>query len=178
LARARKARGLSQTELADKAGLKQSDVSKLETGKMLKTTGMARLSRALRVPDLWLELGEGPEPNFHGVEEPVPQYEGRPMSLAEAAGEFGSMTVSRYDRELLDDFAELLPEDQARIRGEIAERATQMRKHAEYVLKKAGVTAPAPAHRVSHIPSAPAPNPTRVQSPLKTFATKKHRDVK
>ena len=61
---ARKALGLSQTELADQAGMKQSDISKLELGSMQKTTGIGRLSRALGVPDVWLELGEGPEPIF------------------------------------------------------------------------------------------------------------------
>lgn len=65
LNRARKQRGLSQIELAALAGLKQADVSKLETGRMHKTTAMARLARALNVSDLWLELGEGPEPDWH-----------------------------------------------------------------------------------------------------------------
>jgi transcriptional regulator with XRE-family HTH domain len=78
LSRARKKRGLSQTKLAELSGLKQSDISKLETGNMLKTTGMARLARALLVSDLWLELGEGPEPDWgdhsapHRADEPQP----------------------------------------------------------------------------------------------------------
>jgi len=64
LVHARKKRGLNQGQLADAAGLKQPDVSKLETGRMLKTTAMARLSRALGVSGAWLEFGEGPEPDW------------------------------------------------------------------------------------------------------------------
>lgn len=56
---AREVRGLNQTELADAAGVKQSDVSKLETGRNLTTTAIGRLARALAVPVEWLELGEG-----------------------------------------------------------------------------------------------------------------------
>src|SRR6218665_1313057 len=59
---ARKRRGLSQEELAAKADIKQSDVSKLETGRMQRTTAIARLARALAVPDHWLEMGVGSEP--------------------------------------------------------------------------------------------------------------------
>lgn len=44
--------------------MKQSDISKLERGGIQKTTGIARLATALRVPVIWLEFGEGPEPDF------------------------------------------------------------------------------------------------------------------
>lgn len=59
---ARGKRKLSQTALAEKVGLKQSDVSKLENGGMQSTTKMAALCRVLNVPSEWLELGLGPEP--------------------------------------------------------------------------------------------------------------------
>lgn len=61
---AREARTLTQTELAKKATMSQSDVSKLELGRMLKTTGIARLAAALRVPVGWLEEGIGEMPDF------------------------------------------------------------------------------------------------------------------
>lgn len=61
---ARAKRGLSQDDLAALAGLKQPDISKLERGDMQKTTGIARLAKALRVPAAWLELGEGDEPQW------------------------------------------------------------------------------------------------------------------
>ena len=61
---ARVARNLSQVQLAEKAGMKQSDISKLERGTMQKTTGIGRLAQALWIPVEWLELGEGKMPNF------------------------------------------------------------------------------------------------------------------
>lgn len=67
LATARKARGLTQSELAEKAGMKQPDVSKMERGLILQTTGMARLAAAARVPAPWLELGEGSEPDWGAI---------------------------------------------------------------------------------------------------------------
>ena len=55
---------MNQTELADAARMKQPDISKIELGSILATTGIARLATALQVPVQWLELGEGPEPNW------------------------------------------------------------------------------------------------------------------
>lgn len=69
---ARTRRGLNQQELADRAGLKQPDVSKIERGLILKTTAIARLSAVLAVPSYWLEMGEGPEPDWDGI----PSFEG------------------------------------------------------------------------------------------------------
>lgn len=53
---------MTQDQLATKSGLKQSDISKLEKGLMRNTTKGFGLAKALRVPQAWLELGEGPEP--------------------------------------------------------------------------------------------------------------------
>ena len=61
---ARKAREMSQLELAKFSNMKQPDISKIELSKILQTTGIARLADALGVPVRWLELGEGPEPEF------------------------------------------------------------------------------------------------------------------
>lgn len=61
---ARKRRGLSQERLAELAQMKQSDISKLENGRMHRSTGIARLAAVLEVPALWLELEDGPAPTF------------------------------------------------------------------------------------------------------------------
>lgn len=58
--------------------MKQSDISKLETGRMLQTTGIARLARALGVTDLWLEMNEGPPPAW-GRGSYSPDSEGRSL---------------------------------------------------------------------------------------------------
>lgn len=62
LVKARKARGLTQGDLARRSGMKQPDISKIERGLIQQTTGIARLAQTLKVPVAWLELGEGPDP--------------------------------------------------------------------------------------------------------------------
>ncbi len=69
---ARKKRGLSQGELATKAGLKQPDISKIELGLIEKTTGIARLSRVLGVTAEWLESGDGPLPDWSVYRDTMP----------------------------------------------------------------------------------------------------------
>lgn len=67
---ARQKRHLTQGQLADKAGMKQPDISKIELGSILQTTGIARLARALSVPAEWLERGDGPEPDWSDQQHP------------------------------------------------------------------------------------------------------------
>lgn len=58
---ARKAANLTQTELAEKAGLRwQSLVANVETRGQCGTTHIAKFAKALGVSPLWLETGEGP----------------------------------------------------------------------------------------------------------------------
>ena len=56
---ARKHRGLTQAQLAELSGLKQSDISKLENGTIQRTTGLIGLSTALRCSAVWLDTGDG-----------------------------------------------------------------------------------------------------------------------
>lgn len=56
---ARKAAGMTQIELAARAGLKQSTISDLEVGKSQGTTNVASLAAAMAVNPLWLETGKG-----------------------------------------------------------------------------------------------------------------------
>lgn len=63
LRHARDVRGLTQAQLSEMSGVKQSDISKIETGKSFSTTGMAALARALRCDVDWLDTGEG-DPDF------------------------------------------------------------------------------------------------------------------
>lgn len=75
---ARTRAGFTQTQLAKLSGMKQPDISKIELGDILKTTGIARLSQALGVLPEWLELGNGPmavADASHGVAEPGTGYQ-------------------------------------------------------------------------------------------------------
>ena len=56
---AREHRQLTQSILAKKSGLKQSDISKLETGRMSSTTSIVRLAKALQCSIVWLDSGKG-----------------------------------------------------------------------------------------------------------------------
>lgn len=55
---------MTQPELADAAGLKQPNISKMERESTLATAGMARLANALGVSSRWLEIGDVPEPDW------------------------------------------------------------------------------------------------------------------
>lgn len=57
----RKARGFSQGELAERAGVKQQMISKLETGQAQSTGDLAAIARALNVVPWWLQTGDGPK---------------------------------------------------------------------------------------------------------------------
>lgn len=50
---------LNQAKVAELSGLKQSDISKIENGLILKTTGLVALAKALRCDPEWLATGEG-----------------------------------------------------------------------------------------------------------------------
>ncbi len=56
---ARKQRAITQTELAERSGLKQSDISKIERGDTQRTTGLVALAKALSCNAGWLDTGDG-----------------------------------------------------------------------------------------------------------------------
>lgn len=62
----REARGLSQREVAGRAGLSHAALSKLETGQRPRAEAWAllKIARVLGVSLDWLLSGEGPEPSF------------------------------------------------------------------------------------------------------------------
>jgi transcriptional regulator with XRE-family HTH domain len=59
LKEARKAAGLTQVDLAERSGMKQSTISDLEIGKSRGTTNLALLASIVGVNALWLETGKG-----------------------------------------------------------------------------------------------------------------------
>ena len=75
---ARLLREMTQQSLAEKAGVKQSDISKIERGDILKTTSLSTLSRALSVQIDWLDIGDGPMQTYT-VQEPVAPYNVTPI---------------------------------------------------------------------------------------------------
>jgi len=138
---ARRKRGLTQAILAEAVGLKQSDISKLETGRSQRTTAIAKILRVLRVPDPWLEDG-GTEPDW---EASVPNVSyrsqgagARALGVREGVESSGALPDDGLAA-VVDDLRELLPEDRERFIADIRARAEQMRKHADMVLRRAGV---------------------------------------
>lgn len=72
----RAALGLKQGQVAKLAGLKQPDVSKIELGRILETTKLLGLARALQCNPDWLSTGKGPmelsgQPPSYQATEPV-----------------------------------------------------------------------------------------------------------
>lgn len=61
LRQARKDAGLTQQELADRAGLAQATISKMESGQISQTTEILTLARVLGVNPDWLARGIGPK---------------------------------------------------------------------------------------------------------------------
>lgn len=59
LKHARLERGLTQVQLAQASGVKQSDISKLERGDSSTTTGLVKLAKALGCSADWLDTGTG-----------------------------------------------------------------------------------------------------------------------
>lgn len=56
---ARTEKGMTQSTLATKSGLKQSDISKLEIGTMKSTTAIVKMANALGCSVSWLDSGKG-----------------------------------------------------------------------------------------------------------------------
>lgn len=116
---ARKDEGLTQTQLAQISGVKQSDISKIERGKIQKSTGLLALARALHRNPNWLDTGDGPEREItagnsaHAAQEPRPPYvvaKGpAPLAatLSDLAGYFRQMDVDtkRMAVSLIGDLA-------------------------------------------------------------------------
>jgi len=51
---------LNQERVAELSGLKQADISKIETGKIQRTTGIVGLAKALQCSPEWLQTGDSP----------------------------------------------------------------------------------------------------------------------
>lgn len=152
LSHARKKRGMRQVELAEASGLKQSDISKLETGKATRTTGIARLARALKVPDQWLELNEGHEPDWEAKESQAPAAP--PVEQLQLGT--GLDWLPEDERALLLAYRDLfLPEIKTALVKPILDRAAEMRHIREELEKRHGPTNPVPDHELEHL-RAPA----------------------
>lgn len=64
LKKARKLKGLTQVEVAEKIGVSQPNYAKLESGKIQRSTFLLDISRVLEVSLEWLATGQGePEPS-------------------------------------------------------------------------------------------------------------------
>ncbi len=71
LKQARKSRKMSQARLSEATGLDQTTISNLETGKVLSTSKLVQIARALRVDAHWLATGLG---SMEGARDPRAGY--------------------------------------------------------------------------------------------------------
>lgn len=92
---ARKAAKLTQTQLADLAGLKwQSLVGNVESGGQGGTTHIAKFAKVLAVNPLWLETGEGPREPLLREPDPAPYIPDEESRLLRAY-RLGSLEMRR-----------------------------------------------------------------------------------
>jgi transcriptional regulator with XRE-family HTH domain len=77
----RKELQLTQNQLAELSGLKQPDISKIELGRILSTTQIVPLAKALRCDPSWLLTGEAGAPTAANGLEPV-GYSTEALALA------------------------------------------------------------------------------------------------
>lgn len=82
LKQARKNAGLTQVELAERAGIKQASVSEIERG-LTRTSGyLVKLAQICGVDPVWLSDGSGsPEPSFSTNVEPGPPITSAPRRI-------------------------------------------------------------------------------------------------
>lgn len=81
--------GLTQTQVAKIAGLKQSDVSKIERGLISQTTKMLGLAKALRCRPEWLDSG-------NGLVDAVEASQ-MPMQAMESPAPYAPVLMQQYD---------------------------------------------------------------------------------
>lgn len=85
---ARQHMGLTQVQLAERAEVKQSDVSKVERGASATTRGIARIAHALEVDPLWLERGTVNPPEWLDAQHTSGGIEGVPPRWADDTPKF------------------------------------------------------------------------------------------
>jgi transcriptional regulator with XRE-family HTH domain len=123
---ARQMAGLTQVQVRERLRISQGTLSELERTAH-STKRLVDFAALYGVDPTWLARGQG-------------QHDAnRTASVLSAAEPSTAYLTSAQARELLADFSELLPEEQAEWRARIHQRAQQMRKHAEVVLRRAGV---------------------------------------
>jgi len=71
---ARNLRGISQESLAELAGVSQSSIGDIESGKVKTSRSLGKIAKALKASFEWLAEGEGEEPSEHdSFSEPAPK---------------------------------------------------------------------------------------------------------
>jgi len=150
----RKASGLTQLELAQRVGIAYQKIQQLESGKTKQPRYMAALARAMGTSaDALLALQMPPK---LGESSAGMHYTPAPLkapSLQEA------QQLTAEERQFIEDLNALLPEERARYRKEVSERATLMRKHAEHLFRavKPSRASPIPDEISEHMVPPPAP---------------------
>lgn len=94
----RRFRGLTQDQLSELSGVKQSDISKIERGETQQTTAIVRLALALKCEPAWLELDQGESP----LDDDRPSAEKpRASGVAQPVSHLSAETVPLRSREEL-----------------------------------------------------------------------------
>lgn len=130
---ARERAGFTQMQVRQRLKVSQGTLSELE--RMAHgTKRLIEFAALYGVDATWLATGKGEMDGATAIR------------VAEPAGR--DYTIDAQARELLADFRDLLPEEQAQWRAKIHDRAQQMRQHAERVVgRTAAKTKKAPPRK-------------------------------
>lgn len=98
VAERRKDLGLTQGKLGELSGLNQSDISKIERGKILETPRILALAEALRCSPYWLEtgIGEANDKAFPSLVKAIQGQEEWPFDLVDKEAYLALPAASRY----------------------------------------------------------------------------------
>ncbi len=140
--------GLSQVELAKKAGLSQSTVAQIERGRNSRSAHILNLAEALKVHPRWLEGGEGPK-------------EGGAQSSTEVATEPNQPWPFPEIPE--DEIRALAPAQLSALQGAIALAIAQLKLGIKVAPKQAAPKSPPPARgSLVDMDAADDPFPMRI----------------
>lgn len=93
----RKELKLNQADVAKTAGLKQSDISKIESGQIRETTKLLGLAKALKCAPDWLESGKGDMLDGLGASSAItPRHSEMTNSWGNPEWPFDRVTVAQY----------------------------------------------------------------------------------
>jgi transcriptional regulator with XRE-family HTH domain len=165
----REARGWSQEQLAEKAGVTQGTIGNIESGLRKQPRQLLALAKALDVEPDWLQSGQGPM-RLHPAAADQLRF-----SISEPAPSpyADSVTISDTDWDMLVAFQELPEDERLQLARETMDKASKYKAFANEVLRRHTVTELSPKMPDKIKPAPQDTPPTRPRKAQKQSEEKK-----